>query len=150
MGGARDFCSGVDLPASIPDGDVPLEVHPIFPKAVLYAAGYSRQQVNALGNLCFLAPGCNNWIGGACPAEPSPYVKDTSDPIRRRIGRYGYFPLLREQHPRVLESQWIPMDEKLWKVDNFLAFLEARRTLLARAANRHLSNLYPRHAKSVS
>ena len=46
-------------------------------KAVLYAAGYSRPQVNALGNLCFLAPGCNKWIGAACPAEPSPYVKDT-------------------------------------------------------------------------
>ena len=68
--------------------------------------------------------------------------------MRRRIGRYGYFPFVREQHPRVLESQWIPMDEKLWKVDNFPAFLEARRTLLARAANRHLSSLYPRHAKS--
>ena len=148
VGGARDFCSGIDLPAGMLDGDAQLEVHPIFPKAVLYAAGYSRPQVNALGNLCFLAPGCNKWIGAACPAEPSPYVKDTSDPMCRRIGRYGYFPFVREQHPRVLESQWIPMDEKLWKVDNFPAFLEARRTLLARAANRHLSSLYPRHAKS--
>ena len=148
VGRARDFCSGIDLPAGMLDGDAQLEVHPIFPKAVLYAAGYSRPQVNALGNLCFLAPGCNKWIGAACPAEPSPYVKDTSDTMRRRIGRYGYFPFVREQHPRVLESQWIPMDEKLWKVDNFPAFLEARRTLLARAANRHLSSLYPRHAKS--
>lgn len=69
--------------------------------------------------------------------------------MRRRIGRDGYFPFVLEQHPRVLESQWIPMDEKLWRVDNFLAFLDARRTLLARAANRHLSRLYPRHAKSV-
>lgn len=148
-GGARDFCSGIDLRAVMPDSDAQLKVHPIFPKAALYAAGYSRSQVNALANLCFLAPGCNKWMDAACPAEPSPYVKDTSDPVRRRIGRDGYFPFVNEQHPRVLESQWIPMDEKLWKVDNFLAFLKARRALLARAANRHLSSLYPRHAKSV-
>ncbi|MDE0358272.1 MAG: DUF262 domain-containing protein [Gammaproteobacteria bacterium] len=148
-GGARDFCSGIDLRAVMPGGDAQLRVHPIFPKGALYAAGYSRSQVNALANLCFLAPGCNEWMDAACPAEPSPYVEDTNDPVRRRIGREGYFPFVREQHPGVLESQWIPMDEKLWKVDNFLPFLKARRTLLARAANRHLSSLYPRHAKSV-
>ena len=40
-----------------------MEVHHIFPKAVLYEAGYERKQVNALGNLCFLTAACNKWIG---------------------------------------------------------------------------------------
>lgn len=147
-GGASSFCDGSDLQAGILDGSEELEVHHIFPKAVLYGAGYSRPQVNALGNLCFLQAGCSQWIGAACPAEPSPYVKDTSGSLHHHISHYGYFPYVLEQHPWVLESQWIPMDEKLWKVDNFPAFLEARRNLLAQAANRHLSRLYYKHSET--
>ncbi len=39
------------------------------------------------------------------------------------------------------------MDEELWKVKNYPAFLEARRNLLAAAANLHLTTLYPGHAE---
>ena len=54
---------------------------------------------------------------------------------------------MQEKNPGVLESQWIPMDEELWKVENYLAFLEARRNLLADAANLHLAQLYSAHAE---
>ncbi len=43
--------------------------------------------------------------------------------------------------PGALESQWIPLDKNLWKVKNYLDFLEARRTLLAEAANTFLNEL---------
>lgn len=148
VGGASSFCDGSDLQTGMLNGSEQLEVHHIFPKAVLYAAGYSRPQVNALGNLCFLQVGCSQWIGAACPAEPSLYVKNTSGSLHRHIARHGYFPFVLEQHPWVLESQWIPMDERLWKVGNFPAFLEARRNLLAQAANRHLSGLYYKHSET--
>ena len=147
VGGAKNFCDGAELKAGLLGKGAQLQVHHIFPKAVLYGAGYEKPQVNALGNLCFLTAACNKWIGAACPAERSPYVKGKSDPDLRRIGREGYFAFMREKNAGVLESQWIPMDEDLWKVENYPAFLEARRNLLAIAANRHLTELYTAHAE---
>ena len=147
VGGARNFCDGAELKAGLLGKGAQLQVHHIFPKAVLYGAGYAKPQVNALGNLCFLTADCNKWIGAACPAERSPYVKGKHDADLRRIGREGYFAFVCEKNPGVLESQWIPMDEELWKVKNYPAFLEARRNLLANAANLHLTDLYPGHAE---
>ena len=45
------------------------------------------------------------------------------------------------EHPGVLESHWIPMDSELWKLENYLTFLDERRNLLAASANRFLSSL---------
>ena len=42
-----------------------------------------------------------------------------------------YFPEIEQKHPGVLESQWIPTDPDLWKIANYLEFLDARRELLA-------------------
>ena len=146
VGGARNFCDGLELKAGLLGKGAQMEVHHIFPKAVLYRAGYTRPQVNALGNLCFLTAECNKWIGAAPPAEPSSYVRSKHADLRR-IGREGYFAFVEERNPGVLRSQWIPPDEELWKVENYLAFLEARRSLLAKAANQHLAALYPEPAE---
>lgn len=145
VGGGRNFCDGMELKAGLLAKKAKMEVHHIFPKAVLYGAGYSRREVNAIGNMCFLTAECNKWIGAAAPAEPSRHVKGWKDPDLRRIGKEGYFRFVEEQNPGVLESQWIPMDQNLWKIANYPAFLEARRRLLAGAANRHLRALYPGH-----
>lgn len=149
VGGARNFCDGAELKAGLLGRGAQLQVHHIFPKAVLYDAGYEKSRVNALGNFCFLTAECNKWIGAACPAEPSPYVKGKHDADLRRIGREGYFAFVCEKNPGVLKSQWIPMDEELWKVKNYPAFLEARRDLLANAANLYLTDLYPEHAETA-
>ena len=93
-----------------------MEVHHIFPKAALYEAGYTRPQVNALSNLCFLTAACNKWIGASCPAERSSYVKGKHDAHLRRVGLDGYFAFVQEKNPSALASQWIPMEEELWKV----------------------------------
>ena len=149
VGGSRNLCDGTELKAGLLGGGARLEVHHIFPKAVLYDEEYTKPQVNALANFCFLSAECNKWIGAACPAGPSKYVKGTHDPDRRRIGLEGYFGFVEEKNPGVLESQWIPMDEELWKVKNYPAFLEARRDLLADAANRHLTTLHAEHAEAI-
>jgi hypothetical protein len=52
-----------------------------------------------------------------------------------------YLAEVAEKHPGALESQWIPMDNNLWKTDRYLDFLAARRELLARAANDFLRQL---------
>ena len=66
----------VDLPAALDrcDGEddyTVMEVHHIFPKALLCEAGQTEHKANALGNLCFLTAECNKSIGAACPAELS-------------------------------------------------------------------------------
>jgi hypothetical protein len=93
----------------------------VFPKAVLYAAGFGRSQVNAVANFCFLAQG-----GGFLAGERSPEE---------------YLGEVAARHPGALASQWIPDDPGLWRVERHLDFLAARRELLAEAANAFLDGL---------
>lgn len=119
--GARDFCSGLELRREMLGHLASLQVHHIFPKAQLYQAGYSRAEVNAVANFCFLTQECNLAIGKRAPNE--------------------YFAEVRDRQPGALESQWIPTDEVLWRVDRYPDFLAARRELLAQAANSFLAEL---------
>ncbi len=121
---ARDFGSGLPLRSHMLGhlADLAgLQVHHIFPKAVLYSAGYSRSQVNAVANFCFLTQDTNLVIGKRQPAD--------------------YFEEAERKHPGVLASQWIPQDKSLWQVERYPAFLAARRELLAAAANEFLAEL---------
>ena len=88
MGGARDFCYNLKLNASMMGKGFKLQVHHIFPKARLYNAKrtkYTRPQVNALGNFCFLTARCNQWIGDTLPAQGSEGGRDVDDLDLHRI-----------------------------------------------------------------
>jgi hypothetical protein len=98
-----------------------LEVHHIFPKAQLYKRNFKRPEVNALANFCFLTKDTNLVITDRLPEE--------------------YFPKIEQAHPGALASQWIPTDPALWKIENFRAFLEARKALLAAELNRRMEEL---------
>ena len=98
-----------------------LEVHHIFPRAQLYKLKYKRPQVNALANFCFLTKDTNLDISDKLPAK--------------------YFPKIEAKHPGALASQWIPTDPALWRIENFDAFLEARRALLAAETNKRMLEL---------
>ena len=121
---ARDWGTGLSLKASLLGKMSKLEVHHIFPKAQLYKRKppYKRPEVNAVANFCFL-------------------TKDTNLVISDKLPE-SYFPEHEAKHPGVLASQWIPMDEMLWKVENYLDFLEERKRLLAEAANQFMADLY--------
>ncbi|MBG0816932.1 DUF262 domain-containing protein [Planomonospora sp. ID82291] len=119
--GARDLGSGLELRAEMLGKLTTLQVHHIFPKALLYKAGYDRGDVNAVANFCFLTQDTNLVIGKRSPEE--------------------YFAEAEERHPGVLASQWIPTDPELWRVDRYRDFLVARRELLAQAAQSFLSEL---------
>lgn len=121
MGQARDWGSGLPLKASLLGKMNRLEVHHIFPKAQLYKHHYGRHEVNALANFCFL-------------------TKDTNLDISAKLPE-TYFPAIEEAHPGALASQWIPDDPALWKIENFRAFLEARKALLADEVNRRMEEL---------
>jgi hypothetical protein len=119
--GAQDFGSGIPLSAQMLGHLTNLQVHHIFPKALLYKAGYKQAEVNAVANFCFLTQATNLTVGAQDPA--------------------AYLPQIEQRQPGALTSQWIPMDRSLWHIDRYLEFLEARRGLLAQAANGFLESL---------
>jgi len=98
-----------------------LQIHHIFPKSLLYKHPYRRGDVNAITNYCFLTQATNLAISNRSPEE--------------------YFPEVEQKYPGALASQWIPLDPELWKIERYPDFLEARRELLATAANSLLASL---------
>ena len=121
VGEARDWGNGLVLRQQLLGKMSSLEVHHIFPKARLYKAGYSRPEVNAVANFCLQTKDTNLRISDRSPEE--------------------YLPEIQAAHPGTLESQWIPMDPELWRLENYRAFLAERRALLAGAANSFLAEL---------
>lgn len=123
MGEARDWGTGLQLKAGLLGKHSSLEVHHIFPRARLYKTSppHKKPQVNAIANFCFLTKDTNLSISDRLPEE--------------------YFPEIEAKHPGALASQWVPMEERLWRLENYLDFLEARKELLTREANQRLSGL---------
>jgi hypothetical protein len=121
MGEAKDWGTGLPLKDSLLGKMNKLEVHHIYPKAQLYKLKFKRPEVNALANFCFLTKDTNLHISDRLPEK--------------------YFPEVEKDHPGALASQWIPMDEALWKIENFGAFLDARRKLLAAETNKRMIEL---------
>ena len=125
MGRAKDLYDGLPIKKHLLGKSTQLELHHIFPKKLLYDWGYDRQMGNAVANFCFLTQESNRKIGYRSPFE--------------------YLAEVAENNPGALESQWIPMDREMWKVENYSDFLESRRELLAEAANKLLNGLLTDH-----
>lgn len=53
----------------------------------------------------------------------------------------AYLPEIEANHPGALASQWIPMEPKLWRVENYRDFLAARQELLAAETNKRMADL---------
>ena len=121
MGQAMDLYNGLPLKSTTLSKSAQLELHHIFPKKVLYDSGYDRHETNSLANFCFLTQESNRKIWYRNPAE--------------------YLAEIAKKNPGALESQWIPVDQELWEVQNYKEFLKVRRDLLAKAANKLLNSL---------
>jgi len=118
---ARDWLTGVELSHALLGKASQLQLHHIFPKSLLYEAGYRKEEVNALGNFAYLTQSSNLTIGAREPAE--------------------YLPEIERKFPGALASQWVPLDPDLWRIERYRDFLAARNELLAAAANRFLDGL---------
>lgn len=119
--GARDLGTANLLTSHLLGRLSRLELHHVFPKARLQAHGYAQPDRNALANFCFLTQDTNLAIGMRPPAD--------------------YLTEFEARNPGVLASQWIPDDPELWHLDRYPDFLDARRRLLAAAANAFLGSL---------
>lgn len=122
VGHAQDWNTGHELSSHLLGKMSSLELHHIFPKALLYKHDYQRADVNALANFTFLTKDTNLYVSDKNPEE--------------------YLTEFTEKNPGAIESHWIPIDRNLWKIENYLDFLDARRQLLADAANDFLNELF--------
>jgi hypothetical protein len=118
---ARDWESGIELSNMLLGKQSKLEVHHIFPKALLYKYGYSKSEVNALANYAFQTKGTNLGISDKSPAE--------------------YILLLMRKNREAILSHWIPDNPELFATERYLDFLMERRKLLAEHANEFLNSL---------
>ncbi len=84
MGGARDWGTGLTLKASLLGKLSRLEMHHIFPKARLYKRNFSRAEVNAVANFCFLTKDTNLSISDTLPEEYFPKVEDAHPGMAKR------------------------------------------------------------------
>ncbi len=113
--GAKDWFTGVTLARDVVGKEHDIQIHHVFPKALLKKAGVSRKDRDEIANLAFLAARPNRKISNR---EPGVYLAEIADKNSRR-----------------LEAQFIPMDKKLWRLDRFQDFLATRREMLATAVN---------------
>lgn len=118
---AKDWDTGIELSSHLLGSLSSLELHHIFPKAQLRRYGYSTSEINAIANYTFLTKETNLQVSDRLPTE--------------------YLEEFVKKQPGAVESHWIPMDRKLWKIENYREFLSARRELLAKAANDFLDSL---------
>jgi len=126
---ARDWGSGLELANVLLGRNSSLEIHHIFPKHILYQHGYSKDLVNALSNYAFLTKETNLKISDTEPAV--------------------YIPEYLKANPGAVESHWMPIDQKLFQIENYVQFLEKRRELLAESANKFLDSLVNDSAADV-
>jgi hypothetical protein len=118
--GAKDWFTGVGLATDVVGTDHQIQVHHIFPKALLKQVGVARKDRDEIGNLAFLTARPNRKISNHPPEQ---YLADIAS-----------------KHPERLEAQSIPMDPCLWRIDRFQDFLAARRKGLTAAVNDLLAN----------
>ena len=120
--GAQDWMAPAFAPLSELSPEVELQWHHIFPRAVLREQRRSLrgEDANNFGNMALITAEANQSIGNREPADYLAQLKDV---------------------PGALDSQWIPADEELWKVENYELFLAERQRLMAEAANELLNSL---------
>ena len=125
--GGVDWSNGLRLSQPIGESYA-VQRHHIFPKKVLAEAGYDtgnslidNKRVHEIANRVPITREGNMDIF----TEP-PYV---------------YLPKVRTANPGNLERFMIPMDEQLWRVENYEDFLSERRTLIATGINAFMKDL---------
>lgn len=112
---AKDWFKGVALTTDVVGADHEIQIHHVFPKKLLNAAGVRRKDRDEIANLAFLAAKPNRQISAKPPHE--------------------YLAPIADKHPERLVAQCIPMDRDLWRIERFQDFLAARRELLAKSIN---------------
>lgn len=111
--GLRDLFTGTKIMLQ-----ANVDRHHVFPRAQF--AERTRSKADTIANIAFISGGINRSIGAA---SPDVYIKK----IKREV----------------LDSQCIPVNEELWRIDRAEDFWPARAELLAKAFNGFLRKMLP-------
>ena len=121
---ARDWFTGVHVYDRATGRSAGGERHHVFARKILGKAGMTdSRRINAVANRVLLTRKAPLEVRKSSPAD--------------------YLPLVDETQPGALRAQSVPLDPELWKPENFLDFLAARRGLLAEAANEFIASWLP-------
>jgi len=117
--GAKDWFTGTVLSSTNVGPGHQLELHHIFPKAVLrQKEGFKTEEIYDVANLAFLSQKGNRKV---LKSKPEDYLREIED--------------------ERLSAQHVPLDQVLWRVDRFKDFLNHRRKLFAQAINKYLQEV---------
>ncbi|MBI4838436.1 MAG: hypothetical protein HY806_04710 [Nitrospirae bacterium] len=115
---AKDWLTHDPLDGTVIGHNAGLQIHHFYPRECLSKHGIDNlDQINTFSNYTVISKETNLKF---LDSEPIEYIARNN--VRKKD----------------LESQFIPLDEKLWRVRNYKKFLKARRELLVNAANRFL------------
>jgi len=124
--GAMDWFNGIPLGGS-GGRYFGWQSHHIFPSSLLYRGEFDPENhidkkiVNEIANRAFLTAESNIDVSNTPPNE--------------------YLPEIEKNFPGALRKQFIPMNEELWKLENYEEFLEVRRKTIAKCINDYLNGL---------
>lgn len=124
--GGVDWSNGIPISETI-GAKYQIESHHIFPKSRLYKSGYDkknyhhRYMVNEIANRVFLTSEANRGLFSNLPED--------------------YLPQVQKKYPGEIEKQYVPPNKELWKIENYEAFLQERRRMIAEAINKFMNEL---------
>ena len=123
--GAKDWWSGLKLSEKHMGSAHKIQFHHIFPKSLLrnQKPPFLPKEINDIANLAFIGGKTNRQIFNKEPAE---YLEKEGLPKRGE---------------EALTSQLIPLDKKLWEIENYWEFLDYRRAEIAEAINAYMKRL---------
>ena len=118
---ARDWRTGLSISLRHRGKQHVIQSHHIFPRARIKDL-YDKRQVNEIANFAFIGGKTNRRISAALPEE---YLLD----------------VVKKRGEGALLSQCVPIDQDLWRLDQYPKFLETRRAELVQAVNSMLDSL---------
>lgn len=117
--GAKDWRHHTRINLSNVGSVLKVQFHHIFPRARLKAyGGYDTSEINDISNLAFIGGSTNRRISDKDPAE--------------------YLPVIR---PEDRQAQCVPLDESLYALNNYRAFIIERRKLIVNLLNDYLAKI---------
>ncbi len=121
--GAKDWLSGIKLSNKLVGKPHKLQFHHIFPKSLLKNAGFERNEINEIANMAFIGGKANRHILNNPPSE--------------------YFPneIIPARGKDALTSQLVPLEPRLWQMQNYQDFLDYRRKAIVKAINAFMATL---------
>lgn len=117
--GAKDWYHHTRISLANIGSALKVQFHHICPQARLKEfGGYDTAEINDIANLAFIGGNANRRISDKAPADylPSISVEDR-------------------------KAQCVPLDETLYRLDNYRAFLTARRRLIVEMLNSYLETI---------